>query len=184
MQLHEDRLMPIDSATRKIAKRLYHEIKGLPIISPHGHTEARWFAENKAFTDPVSLFLQPDHYLYRMLYSQGITLEQLGIAGNDSQVVEQDKRKIWRLFCQHYYLFRGTPSRIWLDHSLYEICGISKTINRENADAIYDELLEKLHTPEFHPRALFQRFNIELLATTESPLDENKYPWVKPHGIR
>ena len=171
MRLHEDRLMPVESTTRTIAKRLYHEIKDLPIISPHGHTEAGWFAKNHPFTDPVSLFLQPDHYLYRMLYSQGITLEQLGIAGTTSRTIESDSRKIWQLFADHYYLFRGTPSRVWLDHSLYNICGIDQPLNHHNANTIYDRLIEKLHSPDFYPRALFKRFNIELLATTESPLD-------------
>lgn len=180
MLLHEDRLLPVEATTRQIAKQLYAEIKTSPIISPHGHTDPRWFAEDAAFDNPVSLFLQPDHYLYRMLYSQGITLEQIGLSGKGkigitNNVVETNKRKIWRMFSEHYHLFRGTPSRIWLDHSLYEICGIEKPLNAENADAIYDELLEKLKTPQFRPRALFKHFNIELLATTESPLDDLRH---------
>ena len=173
--LHPDRLLPSNPAVRDIARRLYKSVEDLAIISPHGHCDSAWFAENKAFSDPVRLFLQPDHYLFRMLYSQGISLEQIGLEGRSSIEVASDMRQIWRLFCQHYYLFRGTPSRIWLDHSVYEICGIKDEINADNADRIYDQLQARLSDADFRPRALFERFNIELLATTESPLDDLQY---------
>ncbi len=167
MLLHPQRLLPTEPAVRTMAYELYQAIKQLPIISPHGHCDPNWFAHNKNFSDPVSLFIQPDHYLLRMLYSQGVSLQQMGI-----QAAKKDKRAIWSQFCQHYYLFRGTPSRLWLDHSLYEICGVEHTINANNADKIYDHLMQVLACDEFKPRALFKQFNIELLATTESPLDD------------
>ncbi len=172
MLIHPLRLFPTESSTRQIANELYSEILTLPIISPHGHCDPNWFARNQNFTNPVSLFIQPDHYLLRMLYSQGINLEMMGIAAENNPNCETDQRSIWRTCCQHYHLFRGTPSRLWLDHSLYEICGVPFTINEENADKIYDHLLPVLASDAFKPRALFQQFNIELLATTESPLDD------------
>ncbi|MDF1761584.1 MAG: glucuronate isomerase [Coxiellaceae bacterium] len=167
MPLHPQRLFPTEPAVRAITNELYQAIKHLPIISPHGHCDPNWFAHNKNFSDPVALFIQPDHYLLRMLYSQGVSLQQMGI-----QSEATDKRAIWSLFCQNYHLFRGTPSRLWLDHSLYEICGVQHTINANNSDKIYDHLMQALATDAFKPRALFKRFNIELLATTESPLDD------------
>src|SRR5579875_424575 len=109
--LHEDRLFPADPETRGIARRLYGSIQNLPILSPHGHTQAGWFTRNEPFPDPAKLFIQPDHYVHRMLYSQGITFEQLEIG-----VAEiQDPRAVWRIFAENYYLFRGTPTRLWLD---------------------------------------------------------------------
>jgi glucuronate isomerase len=174
MQLHPDRLFPVETATRRLARSLYESIKDLPIISPHGHTDPRWFALDKPFSNPVDVFIKPDHYVFRMLYSQGITLDRLGLQGKGIPA-EADLRKIWRLFCEHYYLFRGTPSRIWLDHALYEICGVSVEVNAANADKIYDHLMLVFQDSTFRPRALLDRFNIEFLATTESPLDDLKY---------
>jgi glucuronate isomerase len=171
LSLHEDRLFPSDPAQRDIARRLYAEVRNLPIISPHGHTDPQWFADNKPFADPAKLFITPDHYVYRMLYSQGITLESLGIPRIDAGEVEQNSRKIWRLFAQHWYLFRGTPTQLWFHHVLYEVFGIRETLTPESADRIYDEIAERLARPDYHPRALFERFNIEVLSTTETPLD-------------
>lgn len=169
--LHPDRLFPNEPRARDLARRLYREVADLPIVSPHGHTDPRWFADNEPFTDPASLLITPDHYLLRLLYSQGIPLEKLGIEGKDTPAAEKDPRKIWRLFCENYYLFRGTPSRLWLDYAIYEVFGVNQLINAENADTIYDQLMDCLKKPEFRPRALFERFNIDVLATTESPLD-------------
>ena len=164
--LEEDRLFPADPATRGIARRLYGEVRNLPIVSPHGHTEAAWFAENQPFADPVSLFLLPDHYIYRMLYSQGVTLEQLGIGTSPS-----DPRRIWKLFAERYYLFRGTPTRLWLDHVFGELFALRDRLCAANADRYYDVIAARLQTPEFRPRALFERARIEVLATTDSALD-------------
>lgn len=174
MQLHPDRLFPVETATRRLARSLYESIKDLPIISPHGHTDPRWFALDEAFSNPVEVFIKPDHYVFRMLFSQGITLDRLGLEGKGI-AAEADLRKIWRLFCEHYYLFRGTPSRVWLDHALYEICRVPCEVNLKNAETIYDYLMEVFQDDLFRPRALLDRFNIEFLATTESPLDELKY---------
>jgi glucuronate isomerase len=167
MLLHEDRLFPAEFGTRKIAKTLYNEVRSLPIISPHGHTQASWFARNEPFSDPASLLVQPDHYVYRMLYSQGISLEDLEIGHAELK----DPRKVWRIFAQHYYLFRGTPTRMWLDFAFQELFGMEERLSDKTADLYFDVLSEKLRTPEFLPRTLFNRFNIEVLSTTDSPLD-------------
>ncbi len=173
--MDEDRLFSSDPAERGIARRLYGVVKDLPIISPHGHTDPRWYADNIAFSDPAELFLIPDHYLFRMLYSQGVPLDKLGIPRIDGDPVEGDPRTIWRLFADHYHLFRGTPSRMWLEHVLYFLFGIDERLDPANADALYDRIAEALIRPEFRARALFDRFNIEALATTDSPLDSLKY---------
>ena len=165
--LDDDRLFPADSTTRGIAQRLYATVRDLPIISPHGHTDPRWFAENEPFADPASLFIVPDHYVYRMLYSQGIALERLGVG----QAKVEDPRGVWRLFAENYYLFRGTPTRLWLDYAFEKLFGMTERLCAANADHYYDVLDAKLTTPEFRPRALYERFNIEVLATTDSALD-------------
>lgn len=173
--IHPDRLFPADPAVRAVARRLYEQVAGLPIVSPHGHTDPRWYAENKNFPDPARLFVVPDHYIFRMLYSQGIPLEQLGVPRRDGGETEQDGRKIWRLFASHYHLFRGTPTRSWLDHAFATLFDIEERLNAENADRLYDRIAERLETDAYKPRALFERFNIEAIATTESPLDELKW---------
>ena len=165
--LHEDRLFPAEEGTRAIARRLYEGIRDLPIISPHGHTQAAWFAQNKPFADPVTLFVQPDHYVFRMLYSQGITLEELEIG----KAHVADPRKVWRIFASNYYLFRGTPTRLWLDHAFEKLFGLTERLSASTADHYYDVIEAKLATAEFLPRALYERFGIEVLATTDSPLD-------------
>jgi glucuronate isomerase len=170
--LHDDRLFPADPSTRAIARRLYERVRNLPIVSPHGHTDPAWFANNEPFVDPAALLVVPDHYLFRMLYSQGVPLEALGIRRLDGKPVEQDARAIWRLLAEHWHLFRGTPSRIWLTHVLSEVFGVEERLTPESANRIYDRIADCLPRPEFRPRALFDRFNIEVLATTESPLDD------------
>jgi glucuronate isomerase len=167
MLLHEDRLFPADPSTRSIARALYAQIRSLPIVSPHGHTQASWFSLNEPFPDPAKLFVQPDHYVYRMLYSQGVSLEDLEIG----QAEIKDPRKVWRIFASHYHLFRGTPTRIWLDYEFQELFGLDRRLSEKTADFYYDAIAAKLKTPEFLPRALYERFNIEVLATTDSPLD-------------
>jgi glucuronate isomerase len=167
MILNEDRLFPAEPTTRSIARRLYLSIRGLPILSPHGHTNPRWFAENEPFPDPTQLFVVPDHYVLRMLYSQGIPLEQLAIESTSLE----DSKRVWRIFAQHYYLFRGTPTRLWLDFAFQQLFGLDARLTPANADEYYDSISEKLKTPAFRPRSLFERFQLELLATTDSPLD-------------
>lgn len=169
--LHPDRLFPADPDTRAVTRRLYQSVKTLPIISPHGHTDPAWFATNEAFSNPSALLIQPDHYVFRMLFSQGVRLEDVGVHTRDGTAVETDPRKIWRLLARNWPLFRGTPSRMWLDHVFEEVFGIEQALTEANADALYDHIDACLKTPEFRPRALFERFNIEVIATTESPLD-------------
>jgi glucuronate isomerase len=171
LALHPDRLFPPDEAVRAIARRLHAAVRELPLISPHGHTDPAWFAENRPFADPAILLIVPDHYLFRMLYSQGVPLEALGIARRDGGPVEADPRKIWRTFAEHYHLFRGTPSRLWLDWVFAEVFGLDRRLDADSADEIYDAIDAALKRPDFLPRALFERFGIEALATTESPLD-------------
>jgi glucuronate isomerase len=167
MLIHEDRLFPVESGARKIAKALYEHVHSLPIISPHGHTQAAWFAKNEPFPDPAKLLVQPDHYVYRMLYSQGVSMEDLEIGKPEMK----DPRKVWRIFASHYYLFRGTPTRLWMDFVFQQVFGLQEHFSAKTADLYFDTISEKLKTPEFLPRALFERFNIEVLSTTDSPLD-------------
>lgn len=174
-RLHEDRLFPADPGIRAIARELYNSVKDLPIVSPHGHTDPAWFATNAPFSDPASLFIIPDHYIFRMLYSQGVKLEELGVPRIDGGWVETDTRKIWRRFAENFHLLRGTPSWMWLGHALHEIMGIPERLSVATADTIYDQIDAKLKTDEFRPRALFERFGIELLATTEDPLDDLRH---------
>ncbi|MBO6507662.1 glucuronate isomerase [Roseibium sp.] len=169
---YEDRLFPQETGARKLARELYLAIKNLPIISPHGHTDPRWFAEDQAFPDPAQLFIVPDHYVFRMLFSQGIDLTALGVPRRDGAWTETDSRKIWRTFADNYHLFRGTPSRMWFEHSLATVFDWKSRLSEDNADEVYDHIADCLTRPEFRPRALFERFNIEVISTTESPLDD------------
>jgi len=175
MLLHDDRLFPADPVTRGIARRLFATVRDLPIISPHGHTDPRWYAEDNAFPDPATLFVKPDHYIFRMLYSQGIHLEQLGIGRKDGGKVETDPRKIWQLFADNWHLFRGTPTRLWFEHAVSNVFGINERLSSENADKLYDKIAAKLEEPELRPRALFERFKIEAISTTEGALDDLKW---------
>lgn len=171
LTLHPDRLFPASDEIRPIARRLHNEVAGLPIISPHGHTDPRWFADNKPFSNATELLLTPDHYLFRMLFSQGIDLDQLGVPRADGSVASVDPREAWRLFASNWFLFVGTPSRMWLDWVLVNVFEIDKVLSSESADDIFDTINERLVESAFLPRALFKQFNIEVLTTTESPLD-------------
>jgi glucuronate isomerase len=188
--LHPDRLFSSDPSQRDVARALYEEVRDLPIVSPHGHTDPAWYADDLAFPDPTELFLIPDHYLLRMLYSQGIGLESLGIVPLAERVegervdessrrtassVEVDPRPIWRSFAKHYHLFRGTPSRLWLDHALADVFDVEAELAAETADEIYDTVAEKLADPDFRPRALLDRFGIEVIATTDGALDDLRH---------
>ena len=172
MALHPDRLLPSDPQTRAIARRLYESVAGLPILSPHGHTDPSWYAEDTPFPDPASLFVKPDHYVFRMLYSQGVRLEDLGVPSRDGTPVEADSRRIWRLFARHWHLFRGTPTRLWFEHSLESVFGIEERLEVANADRLYDAIAAALSTEAFRPRALYGRFRIEAIATTDGALDD------------
>ncbi len=156
------------------AEALYHTIKDAPILSPHGHTDPVWFAENAAFSNPAELIIIPDHYVFRMLYSQGLSLRELGVG---VPPVQTDPRAIWRLFAAHWHLFLGTPTRAWLSHMFVHGFGISDPLTSDTADAIYDRIDAALKEDGFRPRALFETFNIEVLATTDAatnPLDAHR----------
>jgi glucuronate isomerase len=170
LQLHDDRLFPAEAGVRAIARELYQEVRNLPILSPHGHTDPAWFAYDAPFGNAAELLLVPDHYLYRMLYSQGVRLADLGIVpkGQKSKV---DPRSAWRLFASHCHLFDGTPSSLWLNHVFTKIFGLQVALEESTADLYYDTIGEALATPQFRPRALFERFRIEVLATTEGPTE-------------
>ncbi|MGA9965079.1 MAG: glucuronate isomerase [Terriglobales bacterium] len=167
MLIHPDRLFPAEPSTRKMARTLYDHVRPLPIVSPHGHTHASWFARNEPFPDPAKLLVQTDHYIFRMLYSQGVSLEDLEIG----RPALKNPRNVWRIFASHYYLFRGTPARMWLDFAFQELFGLQERLSEKTADLYFDNISEKLQTPEFRPRALYERFNLKVLATTDSPLD-------------
>ena len=170
--LDDDRIFPIEPAARAIARRIFAEIRDLPLISMHGHVEAAVLAHDQPFTDPARLFVVPDHYVTRMLVSQGASLESLGVARRDGVPVETDPRAIWRMFCSGWRYFRGTPSRLWLTQQLHEIFGVTVEPSLETADQLYEQIDAKLHEPAFRPRALYQRFGLEILATTDSPLSD------------
>jgi glucuronate isomerase len=172
--LHEDRLFPADPIQRGVASALYAEVRDLPIISPHGHTDPSWFANNEAFPNATELLLAPDHYLFRMLYSQGISLEKLGVPSRAGPS-KADPREAWRLFAQNFYLFRGTPSWLWLNHVFKTVFGFEHRLDAETADDYFDRIAAALATDAFRPRALMDRFNIEVIATTESANDDLKH---------
>lgn len=182
LALHPDRLLPAGPGTRAIARRLHAEVSRQPIVSPHGHTDPAWFAANQPFSDPAQLLITPDHYLLRMLYSQGIPLERLGVAPDDGTACKAEPRSVWRLFAANYHLFRGTPSRLWLDWVFATVFGLEVRLQAETADLYFDAISDKLATPAFRPRALFEQFGIEVLATTESPLDDLRHHQAMRHS--
>ncbi|WP_299677965.1 glucuronate isomerase [uncultured Roseobacter sp.] len=151
------------------AGALYEAIRDLPIVSPHGHCDPAWFATDAPFPDPAALLVVPDHYVFRMLYAQGVPLEALGVPEPGRGA---DPRDIFRIFAQNWHLFLGTPSRFWMTYVLTQTLGIETPLSAETADAVYDQIAERLAEPAFRPRALFDRFGIEVLATTDGALDD------------
>jgi glucuronate isomerase len=167
-----DLLFPAEPTQRGIARELYALAKNQPIISPHGHIDPAILADDAPFPDPAQLIICPDHYVTRMLLSQGVSPASLGVPTRTGEPYETDGRTIWRRFAEHWYLFRGTPSRLWLEETFANVFGVTTRFGPDTADEVYDAIAAKLAEPEFRPRALFERFNIEVLATTESPLDD------------
>ncbi|MGC5165560.1 glucuronate isomerase [Luteimicrobium sp. DT211] len=168
--LHPDRALPADPAVRPIARDIYAQTRGLPLVSMHGHVPVEWFADNRAFPNPAELIVVPDHYLVRLLVSQGLRNEQLGVrpvAGGSGVVVEEDPREIWRRFCAGWKHFRGTATRFWLETALVEIFGVTERPSAASADATFDTVAAVLADEEFRPRQLLDRFDIEILATTD-----------------
>ncbi len=167
-----NRYFSSDPAQNKIAVELYETVKDLPLICPHGHVDPRLFSDpDYTFGSPVDLLIIPDHYIFRMLYSQGVTLESVGIPRKDGSIVEGDHRKIWQLVCDNWCLFRATPTGIWIRDELADVFSITEKMNSDNAQAIYDAIDEKLQSDAFKPRTMFERFNIEVLATTDAATD-------------
>ena len=173
--LDPDRFFDPDPSIRRTARSIYESTRDLPLVSPHGHVDPAILAEDQAFPEPATLLIRPDHYIFRMLYSRGIPMEALGIPSRDGTPVEADPRRSWQLFADHYYLFRGTPTGAWLDYELAVVFGIREKLGGANAQRIYDQLTERLQSAEFRPRALFERFNIEVLATTDKESDSLRH---------
>jgi glucuronate isomerase len=169
--VHPDRLLPADPGVRRIARTLYDHTRGLPLISPHGHCDAASFADDVPIGDPAIELVTKDHYLVRMLYSQGVPMERVGVTPFDATTAEPDGRRIWQTLAEHYDLFRGTPSKLWLDHTLAEVFGVTERLTLDTADEIYEQLRSRLAEDAFRPRALFERFGIEFLATTDAAVD-------------
>ena len=191
LEMHPERLFSGAAHVAKVAAEIYETVKDLPIVSPHGHTDPSWFNENKNFENATELLIKPDHYVFRMLYSQGITLDQLGISqhgalGNRSTSQQADPLEVWKIFANHYYLFEGTPSGYWLDSTFANAFGFDEKLSADTAVTYYEEINRQLASPEFAPRALMDKFNIELIATTEGALDDLEHhrgiadtPWAK-----
>ncbi len=194
----EDRYFDPDPTQKGVAMELYKTVAHLPIVSPHSHVDPRLFAdENASLGTPADLLITPDHYVFRMLYSQGIPLENLGIPRKDGRPVEKDSRKIWQIFADHFHLFRGTPTGIWLADELHFVFGIEEKLTGRTAERIYDKIEAKLKSPPFRPRALFKHFNIEVMCTTDAATDSlihhqtirkskwdgNVRPTFRPDGI-
>ena len=170
--LPADRYFGPDPHQKEVAMQLYQTVAGLPLICPHGHVDPRLLADpDYSFGTPTDLLIIPDHYIFRMLYSQGVPLEALGIPRRDGGPVEPDHRRIWQTFADHFYLFRGTPTGMWLNHELVDLFGVTDKLTTESAQAIYDQIEASLAAPEFRPRRLFERFNIEVLCTTDAATD-------------
>ena len=163
-RVHPDRLLPSDHYARTVARRLYDHVKAAPIISPHGHVNAKALADNDPFTDPAALLVSSDHYVTRLLHANGVPLDRLRPPAQP--------REIWREFASRWHMFAGTPVRYWLDSELFDVFGIDQTPSAETSDAIYDSIAQSLEKPEFRPRALFKRFGISVLATTDDPADD------------
>lgn len=176
LELSPDRFFSAEPAQRKLAREIYQGIANLPLVCPHGHVDPRLFSDEKAsFGSPADLLIIPDHYVFRMLYSQGIALDRVGVPRTSGKPVEGDHRKIWQIFADNFYLFRGTPTGIWLNHELSTVFGIDVVLDHDSAQSVYDQIAEKLATPAYRPRKLFESFNIEVLCTTDAAADTLEY---------
>ncbi|HEX8244308.1 MAG TPA: glucuronate isomerase [Longimicrobium sp.] len=171
LHLHEDRFFDPEPSVRRVARELYASVRDLPLVCPHGHVDARILAQDEHFPEPAALIIIPDHYIFRMLYSRGVPMEALGVPTVDGMPVEADPRRIWQTFAEHWHLFRGTPTGAWLDQELHDVFGVRVRLSAHTAQYVYDQVAERLESPEFRPRALFDRFNIEVLTTTDGAAD-------------
>jgi glucuronate isomerase len=170
--LAPDRCFSPEPTRRALARQLYEQVRDLPLVCPHGHVDPALLADPAAtLGTPAELFIIPDHYVFRMLYSQGVALEALGVPASDGTGVESDHRAIWRRFARHFHLFRGTPTGLWLHDELVNVFGVREKLDEASADRVYDHLAERLAQPEYTPRALFRRFGVETLCTTDAATD-------------
>jgi glucuronate isomerase len=165
-----DRYFDPDPTVRRHARAIYESTQGLPIVSPHGHVDAAVLATDDPFPDPTSLIITPDHYILRLLYSQGVPMESLGVAPIDGQPpnAEPNPVTVWETFARHYHIFRGTPTHAWLEYQFHDLFGVDRELNADSALYVYEAIAERLRSPEFRPRALFKRFKVEVLATTDA----------------
>jgi glucuronate isomerase len=171
LHLHPDRFFDPEPGVRRAARELYEGVRSLPLVCPHGHVDPRLLADDEPFPEPAALIIIPDHYVFRMLYSRGVPMERLGVPTVDGASVETDPTRIWRTFAAHWHLFRGTPTGAWLDQELHDVFGVRVRLSASTASYVYDQVAERLRSPEFRPRALFDRFNIEILTTTDAAAD-------------
>jgi glucuronate isomerase len=170
LALHPDRLLPVDERVRAIARRLYDAVRGLPVISPHGHVDPRLLLDDEPFRDPAALFVTPDHYVTRLLHASGVPLDALGVGRGP--LGEDAAREAWRALCSHWDVYRGTPVRFWLEAELADIFDVTVRPSAQTADEIYDQIAERLGRDAFRPRALYDRFRLSVLATTDDPCDD------------
>jgi glucuronate isomerase len=172
IDLDPDRLFPSDPSRREVARRLYAQVRDLPIVSPHGHVDPVLLLDNRPFDNPAALFVTPDHYVTRMLHAHGVSLGDLGIRRGDGSGAVADPRSTWRLLCEHWEDFRGTPSRFWIESELAQVFDVPIRPSAADADLLYDRLMERFALPEHRPRALYERFRVEVLATTDDPCSD------------
>src|SRR3954452_4814081 len=170
LSLHPDRLLPADPGEREVARRLYDAVRDLPVISPHGHVDPRLLLDDKPFSDPATLFVTPDHYVTRLLHADGVGLDELGVGAGP--LTEEASRAVWRRLCERWPLYRGTPTRFWLEAELASIFEVGLSPSAATADAIYDHLAERLAQDAYRPRALYERFRIQVMATTDDPCSD------------
>lgn len=174
-----DRLLPADPRTRAIARDLYLRVADAPIVSPHGHVPVEWLAKDQPFRDPADLLVAHDHYVTRLLHAGGVDLEQLGVLRT------AEPRAVWRLLAENWHLFAGTASGYWLEEALSSVLEVDMELTSTNSDPIYDHIAARLAEPEFTPRALFKRFGIEVLATTDDPVaDLGHHDALRNSGLR
>ncbi len=170
LSLHPDRLFPAEARTRDVARDLYASVKDLPIISPHSHVPPEWIAQDIPFRDPASLLITPDHYINRMMHARGVDLADLGVG--QGELSEAESRRAFRLLCENWIAYHGTPVRYWLESELVDIFGVTVRPSAETADAIYDQIAEWIAKDTSRPRALMDSFDIAVLATTDDPCDD------------
>lgn len=175
LTLNPDRLFPAEPQTRAVARRLYEQVRDLPIVSPHGHVPPVWIADDVPFSDPTSLLLSPDHYINRIMHGQGVDLADLGVPPGRDDFTPEQARRAWRLFCEHWHLYRGTPMKYWMESQLVEVFGVTVRPSAETADTIYDIIAAAIATDAFRPRALMDQFDIAFIATTDDPLDDLRH---------